>query len=143
GGEAEPSACGPWRALVLEKVPLLLMAAAVAALTVVMREEQGAPVPWNHLPLSARVANAFAAYGWYVAHSFVPVGLSPLYPHPMGNWSVPRVLAGAALLLALPLLSLWQGPPRARALVGWVGVLGTLGAGSGPARGGARACGGR
>jgi protein O-mannosyl-transferase len=139
GDEDESSARRPWRTLVLEKVPLLLMAAAVAAVTVLMREEQGAPVSFRDLPLSDRVANAFAAYGWYVAHSFVPVGLAPLYPHPLSNWSVPRVLAGAATLLALTLLSLWQARRRPWLVVGWLWFVGTLVPVLGLAQGGMQA----
>ena len=64
------------------------------------------------LPLSDRLANAAAGYGWYLSHTFYPAGLGPWYPHPLGAWRVGPVLAGAAALAGLTLLSVWQARRR-------------------------------
>jgi tetratricopeptide (TPR) repeat protein len=126
GPSWRPAVHYPLSTLVLEKVPLLLAAGVVGVVTLVAREENVTPVPLSVLPLSARVANALTAYGWYVTHTFFPVGLGPLYPHPIRDWSVPATLAGAGLLLSVTLLSLWQAGRRPWLLVGWLWFVGTL-----------------
>jgi tetratricopeptide (TPR) repeat protein len=105
---------------------LLLVAAAVAVVTVVARVRTGAPIPLSDIPLSARLANALIGYGWYVAHSLVPAQLCALYPHPMRDWSVLSALAGAGLLLGVTLLAMWQARRRPWFVVGWLWFVGTL-----------------
>src|SRR5262249_14054317 len=56
--------------LVWEKIPLFLLAAGIGVLTVVAREDSGAPIPLSVIPLSARLANAVTAYGWYLTTTF-------------------------------------------------------------------------
>jgi tetratricopeptide (TPR) repeat protein len=115
------------------------MAAAVGVVTVLARRQGGIPVSLTDLPISARVANAFTAYGWYVAHSVVPVRLCALYLHPVENWSVPAVLAGAGLLVAGTLLAAWQARRRRWLIVGWLWFVVTLLPVIGFAQGGAQA----
>jgi protein O-mannosyl-transferase len=124
---------------VLEKVPLFLMAAAVAAVTVVSREQTGATVPLSALPLSARLANAVTAYGCYLSATFWPVGLAVLYPHPLENWALLPALAGGGALLALTVLSLWQARRWPWLAVGWLWFAGTLVPVIGLAQGGEQA----
>ncbi|HKI31474.1 MAG TPA: tetratricopeptide repeat protein [Gemmataceae bacterium] len=112
--------------LVLEKVPLFVLAAAVGIITHVGRERSGMVTSLDVLPLSARLANAATAYGWYVSHTVYPRGLAILYPHPYGNWSVLPALAGAGTLLAVTLLALWQRRRRPWLVVGWLWFLVTL-----------------
>jgi tetratricopeptide (TPR) repeat protein len=112
--------------LVLEKVPLFLMAAAVAILTVVMRRNFGADVSLGVVSLSARLANAFAAYGWYLAHTIVPRDLCAFYPHPQDDWSASAVGAGVAVLIILTGLSAWQARRRPWLFVGWLWFVLTL-----------------
>jgi hypothetical protein len=123
----------------VEKVPLFALAAGIAVLTTVAREQTGAPVPWDTLPLSARLANALTAYGWYLSATFWPTRLAILYPHPYENWSAARALAGAGCLLTVTALALWQGRRRPWLLVGWLWFVGTLLPVIGLAQGGAQA----
>jgi tetratricopeptide (TPR) repeat protein len=112
--------------LVGEKVPLLALAAAGAAAATVARAKSGTPLSLAVLPVTDRLANAAAAYGWYLTHTFCPTGLGPWYPHPFGEWRVGPVLAGAALLAGLTLLALWQARRRPWLLVGWLWFVGAL-----------------
>jgi tetratricopeptide (TPR) repeat protein len=107
--------------------------------TVIARQQSGAPIPLSEIPISARIANALAAYGWYVAHSLVPVQLGVLYPHPMRDWSWLSALAGAGLLVAVTLLAVWQARRRPWFLVGWLWFVGTLLPVSGLFQGGVQA----
>ena len=72
--------------LVLEKLPLLLLVAASAAITLHAQREAATPYPF-----SVRAANAIVSYAWYVRKAFWPSHLALLYPHPpglppMGKW---------------------------------------------------------
>jgi protein O-mannosyl-transferase len=125
--------------LVLEKAPLFALAAACAVLTLGEREHHGALVHLAEVPLSARLGNALTAYGWYLSATFWPTRLAILYPHPYQNWSAGQALAGAACLLGLTGLALWQARRRPWLLVGWLWFVGTLVPVIGLAQGGAQA----
>jgi hypothetical protein len=125
--------------LVLEKMPLFALAAGVAVFTLTTREEHGALVPLNALPLSARLANALTAYGWYLGRTFYPLRLAVLYPHPYHNWSPVSALLGAGMLLSLTALALWQAGRRPWLIVGWLWFVGTLVPVIGLAQGGVQA----
>lgn len=125
--------------LILEKVPLFALAAAIAVITAVTREKAGATIPFSVLPLSARLANALTAYGWYLSSTFRPWHLAVLYPHPYGNWSVLSACAGAGMLLVVSGLALWQARRRPWLVVGWLWFVGTLVPVIGLAQGGEQA----
>jgi tetratricopeptide (TPR) repeat protein len=136
GGEGVPASLG-W--LVLEKVPLFVLAAGVGVVTLTARVQVGAAVSLSVIPLSARLANAVAAYGWYLFRTFCPWHLGVLYPHAGRNWSLLPVLEGAAVLLAGTLLALWQAGRRRWLLMGWLWFVGTLVPVLGLTQGGAQA----
>jgi tetratricopeptide (TPR) repeat protein len=128
-----------WRWLLMEKVPLFLLAAGIAVITTVLRERAGATAPLAVIPLAARLANAGTAYGWYVLRTFCPWDLAVVYPHPYRNWSIPSTLAGTATLLSITALCLWQARRRPWLIVGWLWFVGTLVPVIGLAQGGVQA----
>ncbi|PTY00696.1 hypothetical protein DB354_01170 [Opitutus sp. ER46] len=95
---------GAFARLVLEKLPFLLLAAAVAALTVLMQRQVGAFV--LEVPLTDRVGNAVVALARYLGKLAWPSDLIVCYAHP-GSWPVLIVAGAAALLLALAALA-WR-----------------------------------
>jgi len=108
--------------LVLEKLPLLLLAAAMAVMT--LRAAGSAVAGLEQMPLRGRLANAAGAYIAYLRRLFLPLGLSPFYPPA-------AVPPGRALLSAAALLvgSIWIGRRMRRAPylpVGWCWFLGVL-----------------
>jgi hypothetical protein len=125
--------------LLLEKLPLFALAAVIGVVTMASRDRSGAAVSLDVLPLSARLANAATAYGWYLATTFWPSSLGALYPHPYGAWSPLQALGGAGLLLSLTTLTLWQARRRPWLLVGWLWFVVTLLPVIGLAQGGAQA----
>jgi hypothetical protein len=114
------------RQLIREKLPLFLMAAVIAMITLQARSSRGSIVSLLSLSFTARLANALTAYGWYVSSSLCPLDLAVLYPHPWENWSLPAALTGGALVLSLSLLCVWQARRRPWLLVGWLWFVCTL-----------------
>jgi tetratricopeptide (TPR) repeat protein len=68
------------RRVVMEKVPLLAMAAVTSVLTFLAQRGYGAVVSLNRFPFPARLANAAIAYVAYIGKTFWPADLGVLYP---------------------------------------------------------------
>jgi tetratricopeptide (TPR) repeat protein len=117
--------------LVLEKVPLLLLAAACAVATVVLQQRAGAIATVQALPLELRAANAVVAYSFYLLKLIWPARLAMFYPHPYiaeagGLPLPPWQIAGAAALLASASVLALRARQRPYLAVGWLWYLGTL-----------------
>jgi len=113
-----------WARLVLEKLPLLAMAAASSAVTFLVQRAGSAVV--EGLPLSWRLGNALVGYAKYLGKTFWPVDLAvlyPLFPEARPAW---QVFGAAVLLLILTAVAVWQRKRRPYLLVGWLWFLGTL-----------------
>lgn len=114
------------RRLVLEKVPLLALAAASGVLTVLANEQGRALATFQDYPLGVRVGNALIAYVDYLAKTFWPLNLAVYYPHPGSSVSAGRA-ALSGLLLAVITGLVWKlGRRRPYLTVGWLWYLGTL-----------------
>jgi hypothetical protein len=75
--------------LILEKIPLFLVAAASSALTLFAQWRSGAVGSLKGLPISDRVANALVSYAQYIIKMVWPQNLAVLYPHPI-HWPISR-----------------------------------------------------
>ena len=64
--------------LVLEKTPVILMAAAVCFLTIVA--QQDAVASTTSVPITHRLQNVVISYVTYLRQAILPTGLAPLYP---------------------------------------------------------------
>jgi tetratricopeptide (TPR) repeat protein len=113
------------KTLLLEKAPLLLLAAASSLITYVVQRSAGAMNDFGSVPLGMRVENAVVSYGRYARDMVWPSGLAVFYPFP-------RVLPIETVLLALVVLAAITAGAialRRRApyvIVGWLWYLGTL-----------------
>ncbi len=110
--------------LVVEKIPLFVLAAASCALT--LRAQRDAIMPLEQLALSWRFANAAVAYVEYLGKMFYPSDLAVFYPLPNKPPPVWQVTAAVAVLLAISVAVLAVGQKRPYLLVGWLWYLGTL-----------------
>jgi protein O-mannosyl-transferase len=135
---AEPKPAS-FRGLLREKAPLFVLAAMIACITLISRDRHGSLVSLDAIPLTDRLANALAGYGWYLFTTFWPTPLAALYPHPHSDWSPFRAAAGAACLLTITALTLWQARRRPWLIVGWLWFVGTLAPMIGLAQGGTQA----
>ena len=117
---------GPKRALLFEKVPLVLVAVVSAVTTLVVQRSGGAVGAIDRFPLALRIANAVLAYIFYLARAIVPVRLAVFYPYPehMPGFGL---LLGAVVILALATVGACRArAARPYALVGWLWYLLTL-----------------
>lgn len=115
----------PVSRLALEKIPLLLLSAASAAITVHVQRTGGAVGAVALLPLTMRIKNAIYSYFVYAEKAALPSGLAVFYPHPEGTLALWRVLV-VLLLLSLITALFWHFRERRYLLVGWLWFLGTL-----------------
>ena len=85
--------------LIVEKIPLFLLAAVGSVLTYWAQKSGGAVTALTVLPLDVRISNAVISYISYLKKTFLPLHLAILYPHP--RWIPGWQVAGSALLLGL------------------------------------------
>ena len=114
-----------WPRLLLEKMPLLGLAAVSSAVTVMAHQRLGLLPTGEQLPLSSRVEHALVAYAGYLEKIVWPVDLAVFYPHP-GTWPSERVLLSALLLAGITVLAGWWARKRPYLIAGWLWFLGTL-----------------
>src|SRR5208283_3716151 len=108
--------------LVSEKLPLLVLAAASAAITI---KSQGAGGATTWYPPSVRLGNAIVSYAIYIGKAFWPAHLAPMYPHPGSSLREWQILL--AILLLLTITGIVIEDRRRRYLpAGWFWFLGTL-----------------
>lgn len=117
--------------LVVEKLPLLVLAAGSAAVTFATATQSGSLKSFEAFSFGWRLAIPPLAYAAYLLESVWPVGLAVMYPHPalIGTpltsvgW---RAGLAAALLLAVTGFCLATRRTRPYLLVGWLWFLITL-----------------
>ncbi len=128
GGESsqakEPGGRFMRRRVVLEKVPLLVLAALSCVATV--WAQQGAIQSLDRHPLDYRLANALIAYVAYLGQMVFPAGLAVLYPVRAYGLLSPGAVLSALLLGGITALVLWRGRQFCYLPVGWFWYLGTL-----------------
>lgn len=115
--------------LLAEKIPLLILAAAALAATVIAMKSAGALAPQELYPWPVRVANAATSYASYVMNTMWPTSLAPLYPHPyVADAGIPtgRVAFSLLFLAGVTSFAVRQRGRRPYIAVGWFWFLGTL-----------------
>ncbi|MHC4863656.1 MAG: tetratricopeptide repeat protein [Planctomycetota bacterium] len=118
-------ATATWRLLV-EKIPLFLLAGALSMATYFVSKGGGVVSGFEKLRLSSRVANAVISYLKYIEKLIWPSGLAVFYPHPAGDYSRVWAVACAVLLVSVTVFFLLQARRRKYLAVGWLWFLGTL-----------------
>ncbi len=112
--------------LVVEKVPLLVLAAASAVVTWIAQRAGGGVRSLETYPWGVRAANALISYLSYLGKTVWPAGLAFFYPHPQ-RLPPAWLTAGALLALAGLTVAALASARRIPALaVGWLWYIGTL-----------------
>jgi hypothetical protein len=118
-----PRRFGP---LLAEKLPLLVLAGASCAITLIAQHQGAAVRPLEDLPLASRAANGLAAYATYLLQAFWPLDLAAFYPYVDLAWSDARMWGAGLLLAGITAVAILQRARRPYLLVGWLWYLGTL-----------------
>ncbi len=111
--------------LAIEKLPLLLLSAASALITLAAQQSGGAMRSTQQFSLAARLGNAIHAYGMYLSKAVWPAQLAPLYPHP-GNSLTTGQIAVAGVVLTVITTAVYRFRARRYLVAGWLWFLGTL-----------------
>jgi len=113
------------RPLALEKLPLLLLSAASAYITVIAQARANTVALSGNFSLGVRVANALWSYLLYLLKAVWPLNLAIFYPHPESTLAVWKPALGLLAILAFTYFCLRQ--LRQRYLIaGWLWYLGCL-----------------
>jgi tetratricopeptide (TPR) repeat protein len=113
-----------WPRLVIEKIPLLIVAGGDCLITLLV--QNNSLVPNERLGLYWRFGNAMISYVVYLGKFFYPVGLAVVYPRLEPNLPLWQVF-GAVLILACITTAVFIGRRRCPyLLVGWLWYLGML-----------------
>jgi tetratricopeptide (TPR) repeat protein len=116
----ESKVSGQWSVvggLLMEKIPLVVLSAAVCVITFVLQKRTAGSIP--PLPLLWRVQNAFASYAIYVWKTLWPTHLAVFYPHPNDTLAIWEVISAIALLLAITASAIVFRKQRPYLFTGW------------------------
>ena len=111
--------------LVAEKLPLFVLSAASAVITMQAQQAGGAMRSTAQFSPGVRLENAVVAYAMYLWKVIWPSHLAPLYPHPGDSLAAWQVAVSALALVAVTGIVLISRSKR-YLLAGWLWFLGTL-----------------
>ncbi|HVS39546.1 MAG TPA: tetratricopeptide repeat protein [Gemmataceae bacterium] len=130
-GEAAPgfrTAPASWLRLILEKIPLFLLAAASTGMTMYAQQQGGEANPLSEMP--GRIENALISYVSYIGKTIWPAGLVCYYPFPKEirgqHLSLFEAVMAGLLLLAITIVAAAAARRKPYLIVGWLWFLGTL-----------------
>ncbi|MDH7481121.1 MAG: tetratricopeptide repeat protein [Armatimonadota bacterium] len=110
--------------LVIEKIPLLVLAGASCTMTYIAQGE--AVAPFERFPFGIRAANAVVAFVSYILKMLWPANLSVFYVHPSTSLPTWQVLGAGVVLICIFVLALRNIFTYPYILVGWLWYFGTL-----------------
>ena len=111
--------------LVVEKIPLLVMAVASCMITLDAQRSSNTIASLENHPLDVRIANALVSYLEYILKMLWPVDLAVLYPH-AGMPPVWKTGLAVMLIASLSYVAVRKAREMPFLLVGWLWYLGTL-----------------
>jgi hypothetical protein len=116
---------GP-RRLLLEKLPLFLLALAAGVLTIATQRHGTAVRSLDEFSLYARLGNAIVGYVLYLRMLLWPYPLAVFYPHPGNELPIWQSLLSASLLLVLTVAAFRLRRRAPYLLAGWLWYIVTL-----------------
>ncbi len=116
--------------LLLEKVPLVAVAAVMSAITLHTQAQSMADL--SAVSVDLRIINSVWSSLAYLGMAILPIDLAPLYPHPQLEYArdaapwITKGFAAGAVIVAVTLLSLarWRSHPFG--FVGWAWYIGMM-----------------
>ncbi len=111
--------------LLLEKIPLFILAALVGIVTFLSSFHGDVTISIDKLSVVDRLANAVVSYVRYLGKMFWPENLAVFYPYPR-EFGLFQIIGAVLLLLVLSCLAIFSARKYRYALMGWLWYLGTL-----------------
>ncbi|MDM8525129.1 tetratricopeptide repeat protein [Desulfococcaceae bacterium HSG8] len=111
--------------LILEKIPLFALSAALSVITFFVQQSGGAVKSADIYPLEIRISNALISYISYLGKMIWPDNLSCIYPHPL-TFPWWQVAVACVLFLSMSAWMLRMAKHRPYCAVGWLWYIGTL-----------------
>ena len=112
--------------LILEKIPLFILVAASAVITLIAQSRGGAVRTLAHEPLALRLSNTLVSYAKYLLLTFWPNDLAVYYPLAPGGIPGWQIVGAAFLLIGITAFCFLQRKIRPYLILGWLWFLGTL-----------------
>src|ERR1700676_3894188 len=109
--------------LAIEKIPLLLLAAAGGWMTLYMHRKDGALAA--AMPFTWRLKNVIYSYLAYLGKAIWPSRLAVFYPHPENSLAWWKVIIAGLLLVGISAI-VWRFREKQYLLFGWLWYLGTM-----------------
>jgi Flp pilus assembly protein TadD len=110
--------------LIVEKIPLVALAALSCGVTMWAQRRGGAMDSSWELPFGPRLANAVVAYGLYMEKTLWPTGLAVFYPY--REWPLSTLALAGMILAVVSGMVIWRERREPHLTVGWFWFLGTL-----------------
>ena len=112
--------------LVIQKSPMLILAAASSVITVIAQHRGHAAGSLAACSIGMRVSNALVSYLSYIAKMVWPKNLAVFYPHPRDTISAWLIVLSALVLAGISLIAIRERRSRPYLLVGWLWYVITL-----------------
>ncbi|MCX5852601.1 MAG: tetratricopeptide repeat protein [Deltaproteobacteria bacterium] len=119
-----PPAALPMYKLIIEKIPFFTL--SILSVFISGYSHTSRIIPFEHVPLDLRAANAVISYVKYLVKLVFPANLAFFYPYPTAMPPLWQVLASLALLVVITIACalLWRKRPYL--IVGWLWFVGVL-----------------
>jgi tetratricopeptide (TPR) repeat protein len=111
--------------LIVEKVPLFVLALASAIVTFLVQQKGGTTADVD-FGLGFRISNAIVSMIGYLYKIVWPVGLAVVYPLPLDGWPAWKPMVGVIALALVSAFVVCSAKKRPWLLTGWVWYLVTL-----------------
>ena len=115
-----------WQRLVIEKLPLMFLAALASAVAFWTQRQSGAAATTEQLPASLRLSNAVVSYVRYLWKTIWPVDLAVFYPFPADGIPTWKVAASLLVLAVVSWLAFTARKRRPWLAAGWLWYVLTL-----------------
>ncbi|MDA8099523.1 MAG: tetratricopeptide repeat protein [Nitrospiraceae bacterium] len=116
----------PWRPLVREKIPLVVLSLLSVAITYFAQDRSGAVVSVEVIPPLQRVMNAVVSYATYILHMVWPFNLAVYYPYSASGLPWWAFGGSLCLLVLMTVIAVRAFRARPYLLVCWLWYLGML-----------------
>jgi len=111
---------GARRQLIVEKLPLAVLAAGFGMKAIIAQSAVGSLASMDALSFVHRAGNAVRGVSWYIVKAVLPTGLGPYYPLSPDTVRWWHTAAAAALLTVITLAVARAWRTRPAALAGWL-----------------------